>query len=209
MGNGKIFGYRRVSSADQNLDRQELGAVDYMYEEKLSGSSRNRPELEQLLRYVRDDDTVVVYSIDRLARSMVDLLNIVEEIKAKGASIRFIKENLEFSSDKENHYAELQFTMLAAFAQFERKLIKDRQREGIEKAKARGVYKGRPETVDKDEIYRLLTETDTSLKEIENIVGCSAKTILRVSKNRLGMTPTEYRTRRDLEREYSEKAESI
>ena len=92
-----VVGYRRVSTVDQSLDRQDLGAVEKVFEEKLSGASASdRPALQEMLEWVREGDSVIVFSIDRLARNLQDLLSIVSQLNGKGVSIRFIKDNLTF-----------------------------------------------------------------------------------------------------------------
>lgn len=132
-----VYGYARVSTKEQNLSRQEdyfLGRVDHLFEEKQSGKDRNRPQLKEMLSLLEAGDTVVVLELSRLGRSMKDLIDIVSEIKSKGASFRSVKENIDLSSP----YGELIFHLMGAFAEFERKQTLDRQREGIASAKARG-----------------------------------------------------------------------
>ena len=144
----EVIGYRRVSSAGQNLDRQELPDVTgRVFEEKATGANRDRPALQELILYVRDGDEVHVHSIDRLARSLRDLEDIVGEIIGKGASIRFLKEGLHFRPD-ELILSEANVQMLGSFAEFERTLIASRRDEGIAKAKAEGKYKGRQNSID-------------------------------------------------------------
>ena len=138
---GQRIGYVRVSSFDQNPDRQlEQIEVGKVFTDKASGKDTQRPVLQECLAYIRDGDTLHVHSIDRLARNAKDLLNLVEEIIGKGVNLKFHKNNLTFSPDSKDHMAKLQLTMLAAFAEFERELIKERQREGIAIAKAAGKY---------------------------------------------------------------------
>jgi DNA invertase Pin-like site-specific DNA recombinase len=135
--------YIRVSSTEQNTDRQlsETGITfDKVFEDKASGKNTDRPALQDMLGYVRDGDTVHVHSIDRLGRSLIDLKNLVTELNKDGVTVKFHKENLEFSSGKQNPMQTLMFDMLASFAEFERSIIKERQREGIDKAKAKGIY---------------------------------------------------------------------
>lgn len=141
---GQKVGYVRVSSFDQNTARQLDGiTLDKIFKEKRSGKNTQRPILQECLAYVRDGDTLYVHAIDRLARNAKDLLNLVEELIAKGVTIIFCKNNLTFSSHSKDHMAKLQLTMLAAFSEFERDLIKERQLEGIAIAKANGKYSGR------------------------------------------------------------------
>lgn len=146
---GQQVGYIRVSSIDQNTIRQLDGlSLDKTFTEKLSGKDTQRPLLTECLAYIRSGDTLHVHSIDRLARNAKDLLNLVEQILGKGATVNFTKNNLVFSPDIKDHMAKLQLTMLGAFAEFERELIKERQLEGIAIAKAAGKYSGRRKITD-------------------------------------------------------------
>ena len=141
----KEIGYIRVSSAGQNLDRQRkvMPKDVKLYEEKASGKSTDgRPVLKQCLDFLREDDHLYVASIDRMARSIVDLNKIVEELIAREVTVHFIKENLIFNKQESDALSKLSFNMLAAFAEFERALIKDRQADGIKAALARGVKFG-------------------------------------------------------------------
>lgn len=136
-------GYRRVSTLDQNLSRQLEGiAVDKTFEDKLSGKDRNRPQLDLAMQFCREGDTLIVHSMDRLARNLSDLLGIVREMTAKGIAVQFVKENLRFTGN-DTPTATLILSVMGACAQFERAMILERQREGIALAKAAGKYKGR------------------------------------------------------------------
>jgi len=192
---GIKVGYRRVSAVDQKLDRQDLGEVDRVFEEKISGRDRNRPKLEELIRFVREGDQVIVYSIDRLARSLDDLKKIVEEINDKGASVTFKKESLTFSPGRSDPMAMFQLHLMGAFAQFEREVIRQRQIEGIEIAKAKGKYTGSRPWTDHDQIAELLETTDIKVKEIARRTGASQSTIFRILRERFGMTRAELRLR--------------
>lgn len=142
------IGYRRVSSEDQNLDRQDLSGCEKVFEEKASaGRGSERPELERLIDFAREGDEVVIHSIDRLARDLVDLQRILERLNAKGVSILFLTERLSFAASSEDPFARLQLQLLGAFAQFERSIIRKRQAEGIAKAKVKGVYRGRKPSI--------------------------------------------------------------
>ncbi len=144
--NTQTVGYVRVSTIDQNPDRQieGIGHVDKLFTEYISGSSReNRPELAAALAYIREGDTFLVYSIDRLSRSLLDLEQVVSEITAKGANVQFVKEGLSFSAHSTSPTNRLMFHLLGAFAEFERSIIRERQREGIALAKEQGKYRGR------------------------------------------------------------------
>lgn len=146
---GQIVGYVRVSSTSQNLARQleALGDVDELFEDRQSGKTRTqRPGLEEALRYVRRGDTLRVASMDRLARSLIDLEQIVAELTTpkRGVSVEFVKEHVTFSPGQAaDPFATFQRQLIGAVAELERSLIRERQREGIELAKARGVYTGR------------------------------------------------------------------
>jgi DNA invertase Pin-like site-specific DNA recombinase len=148
-------GYRRVSTIEQCLDRQELGQCERVFEEKASASSSNRPALADMMAWVRDGDEEVVWSIDRLARDLRDLENIIKQLNEKGVQVSFLSEALSFSADAEDALSRLQLQMMGAFAQFERSIIRKRQAEGIAKAKARGVYKGRKRKIDGDRVREL------------------------------------------------------
>lgn len=180
MGNiMAVVGYRRVSTIDQSLDRQDLGEVEKVFEEKLSGASASdRPALQDLIGWVREGDLVVVHSIDRLARNLQDLLSIVSQLNDKGVSIRFIKDNLTFPPEGTDGASKLYLSILGAVAEFERSIIKQRQREGIEKAKVAGVYKGRKATIDKDHILAL-RDQGLSTYKIAEAMGISRMTVHR------------------------------
>ena len=173
-------GYKRVSTIDQNLERQDLGKVDKVFEEKLSGkSASDRPGLQALLGYVREGDQVVVYSIDRLARDLRDLQDIITQLNAKGVSITFLTERLNFSAGVDDAFAKLQLHMMGAFAQFERSIIRKRQAEGIAIAKTKGVYKGRKQSVDREKVQSMRHE-GLSTYRIAEALGCSRMTVHRI-----------------------------
>lgn len=161
---GQTVVYLRVSTVDQNLSRQDelRDGASKVFEEKASASTRERPQLEAMLNYVREGDAIKVWSIDRLARSLTDLTAIIDELRAKKVSVTFIKENMTFDASKDTDpYQRLQFHLIGAFAEFERSLSKQRQAEGIAKAKARGAYKGRKRMLTDeqvDEIARRISE---------------------------------------------------
>lgn len=139
---GQRVGYVRVSSVDQNPDRQLQGiTVDRVFTDRVSGKNTHRPQLEALLRFVREDDTVIVHSMDRLARNLEDLLRLVRQLTGQGVIVQFVKENLTFTAT-DDPMAKLLLAVLGGIAEFERALIRERQREGIALAKQRGVYKG-------------------------------------------------------------------
>ena len=143
MGKGKNIAYVRVSTVEQNEARQrealEKYEIDRWFVEKASGKDTNRPKLQEMLEYVREDDTVYVEEFSRLGRSTADLLSIVQRIENAGAKFISTKENFDTSTPA----GRLQMTMMAAIAEFERAMILERQREGIAIAKREGKYKGR------------------------------------------------------------------
>ena len=157
---GQIIGYKRVSSLDQNPDRQLNGIkLDRVFIDNVSGKIIERPQLKELLLFVSKGDTVVIHSMDRLARNLVDLKNIVTELTQKGIKVQFIKEGFIYTND-ETPIADLMLSMIRAVAEFERSLLKERQREGIELAKKKGIYKGRKKSLDENQLMDLLSRVN-------------------------------------------------
>jgi DNA invertase Pin-like site-specific DNA recombinase len=144
MTKGHVVGYIRVSSVDQNTERQLDGmTLDKTFTDKASGKDTRRPQLERALEFLREGDTLVVHSMDRLARNLDDLRRVVLGLTKKGVKVQFVKESLTFTGE-DSPMANLLLSVMGAFAQFERELIKERKREGIAIAKAKGdVYVGR------------------------------------------------------------------
>ena len=152
---GQRIGYVRVSSFDQNPERQlEQVTVDRLFTDKASGKDIQRPELERLLAFVREGDTVVVHSMDRLARNLDDLRRLVQGLTQRGVRIEFVKESLTFIGE-DSPMANLMLSVMGAFAEFERALIRERQREGIALAKQRGAYRGRKKSLNSEKIEEL------------------------------------------------------
>jgi DNA invertase Pin-like site-specific DNA recombinase len=140
---GQRIGYVRVSGFDQNPERQLEGVpLDRTFTDKASGKDVRRPELGRLLAFVRAGDTVVVHSMDRLARNLDDLRRLVQGLTGRGVRIEFVKEGLSFTGE-DSPMATLMLSVMGAFAEFERALLKERQREGIALARQRGAYRGR------------------------------------------------------------------
>ena len=140
---GKKVGYIRVSSLDQNTGRQLDGAdLDKVFTDKASGKDAKRPQLQAALDYLRDGDVLIVHSMDRLARNLDDLRRIVLELTGRGVQVQFVKEGMLFTGE-DSAMSKLLLSVMGAFAEFERSLLKERQREGIALAKKAGVYKGR------------------------------------------------------------------
>lgn len=190
---GFKFGYARVSADDQNLGRQietlrGLGVPEeHIYTEKEQGDKfgADRPQLEALIHYVRKGDQLYVASFDRLGRSHIDLLNLIERIKAKGVSIHFIEERINISPIIRDPYDELNANIFSAFADFFKKQLKIRQRQGIKLAKENGVYKGRKPKLEKDkkiEILRKVILEGYCASEIELEYKVSRTTIWRIIK---------------------------
>ena len=187
----KNIAYIRVSSQGQNTERQlsDVGTeFDYIYEEKASGKDADREQLKLMIHYARSGDTVHVHSIDRLGRSLVDLKNIVTKLNQKGVTVKFHKENLEFNADINNPIHTLMFNMLASFAEFERSIIKERQREGIEKAKAKGVYKkDKRKKVDYAELNAAI-ESGMSYRQVAEKFNVGVGTVDRAVKSQKALT---------------------
>ena len=152
---GQRVGYVRVSTLDQNVDRQLEGVdLDRSFTDRVSGKDTNRPELAALLAFVREGDTVVVHSMDRLARNLDDLRRTVKALTAKGVRIEFVKEGLTFTGD-DSPMATLMLSVMGAFAEFERALLRERQREGITLARQRGAYRGRRKALSVEQVAEL------------------------------------------------------
>jgi DNA invertase Pin-like site-specific DNA recombinase len=152
---GQRIGYIRVSSFDQNPERQlDQVQVDKQFIDKASGKDTQRPQLDAMLSFAREGDTVVVHSMDRLARNLDDLRRLVQQLTKRGIRIEFIKECLSFTGE-DSPMANLLLSVMVAFAEFERALIRERQREGIALAKQRGAYRGRKKALAEDQVVEL------------------------------------------------------
>src|SRR5476651_2708973 len=148
---GQRIGYVRVSSLGQNTERQLEGVqIDRVFNDNVSGKDVNRPGLQEMLEFVREGDTVVVHSMDRLARNLDDLRRTVQALTKRGVTVEFQHEHLTFTGE-DAPMSNLLLSVMGAFAEFERSLIRERQLEGIALAKLRGAYKGRK---------KVLTTTD-------------------------------------------------
>jgi len=176
---GQRIGYIRVSTLDQHTERQLEGIrVDKTFLDKASGKDTRRPQLDQLMSFVRSDDTVIVYSMDRLARNLDDLRRIVQTLTGKGARIEFVKEHLTFTGE-DSPMAHLMLSVMGAFAEFERALIKERQREGIAQAKKRGAFKGRRKSLSEAEVAELRQQVaaGVSKAQVARDLGISRQTL--------------------------------
>lgn len=176
---GQRIGYVRVSSFDQNPERQlEQVQVDRIFTDKASGKDTQRPELDALLTFVRDGDTVVVHSMDRLARNLDDLRKIVQNLTERGVQIEFVKEHLIFTGE-DSPMANLMLSVMGAFAEFERALIRERQREGIALAKQRGAYRGRKKSLFPEQVLQLRQRANAGEKKtkLARDYGISRETV--------------------------------
>ena len=182
MNTGKRIGYVRVSTLDQNTERQLDGIqLDETFEDKASGKDTVRPKLMELIKYARQGDTVIVHSLDRLARNLDDLRRIVRELTDKGVKVQFIKENLTFEQDNASPMANLMLSVMGAFAEFERSLIRERQREGITLAKAKGVYKGRKKALsaEQEQLLKNAVAAGKPKAQIAREFGISRDTVYK------------------------------
>ncbi|MEI6746187.1 MAG: recombinase family protein [Methylococcaceae bacterium] len=177
------IGYIRVSSNNQNTDRQLDGIVlDKTFTEKQSGKSSNdRPQLQECLSWIREGDTLHIHSIDRLARNLVDLQNLVTSITAKGVTLKFHKEGLTFTGDSNNPMNQLLLQMLGAVAEFERNLIKERQAEGIRVAREKGVKFGAKPKLSDEQIseLKLLIQAGRKVTEVAKQFGITRPTVYK------------------------------
>lgn len=183
---GQKIGYKRVSSFDQNEERQlDQEDLDRVFVDKASGKDTNRPNLKELLLFAREGDEVVVHSMDRLARNLDDLRQIVKGLTNRGIGIRFVKEGLTFTNEADSPMSNLLLSMMGAFAEFERSLIKERQREGIELAKKKGVYKGRRKALSSDEISTLNERVNSGVNKsaLAKELGISRQTLYEYLKS--------------------------
>ncbi|MEN6512230.1 MAG: recombinase family protein [Chloroherpetonaceae bacterium] len=179
---GKRVGYIRVSTIDQNPDRQLEGiTLDKKFIDYASGSSMKRPNLEAMLEYIREDDIVIVHSMDRLARNVKDLRNIIDDLVERKIKIQFLKENLTFSSEQ-SPMANLLLMVMGSIAEFELAIIRERQAEGIRIAKLKGKFKGRKKVLNNEKITWIkeqLEKTRKSKSKIAQEIGISRYTLYK------------------------------
>ena len=178
-----IIGYARVSTEDQNLDGQldalKAAGAEKIFADKITGTARSRPELDRLLDQLRQGDVITVTKYDRLARSLRDLLDIVDAIQERGAGFRSLAEDIDTTTPA----GRLVFHVFASIAQFERERISERTKEGLEAARKRGRVGGRPpalSTAQRAEARRMRDEELRPLPEIAQLFRVSAKTIRRI-----------------------------
>lgn len=176
---GQRIGYIRVSSYEQNPERQLEGvALDHSFTDRASGKDVHRSQLEALMRFVRQGDTVIVHSMDRLARNLDDLRRIVSMLTQRGIRIEFLKEHLCFTGE-DSPMANLMLSVMGAFAEFERSLIRERQREGIALAKQRSAYRGRKRALSETQIAELRSRIGNGQKkaQVARDLGISRETL--------------------------------
>jgi DNA invertase Pin-like site-specific DNA recombinase len=195
------FGYARVSTGDQYLstqiERLKTAGCEPVRSEKVSGTSVNgREELKNLLSFIRSGDTLVVTKLDRLARSMGDLQDIVRSLRTKGADLAILDQNIDTATASGKAF----LNMLGTFAEFENDIRRERQLEGIRKAKAEGKYKGRPATLDVAEIARLREQVGWSPTVIADQLGIARSSVYRALQKRAfpkgNMIPVNIKRRR-------------
>lgn len=178
--------YKRVSTLIQETERQEFEGLETakVFEDKISGSSRKRPELENAIDYLREGDKFHIFSIDRLARNLIDLQNIIEELNNKGVSVTFKKENLTFEPNNANPMNKLMLQMMGAFAEFERNLINERTAEGRAKAKAKGKHLGRKSALNTAQVSEIRQKLSDGAKTtaLSNEYGVARNTIYAVKR---------------------------
>lgn len=184
-----FYAYIRVSSSDQNSARQEQAIIKAGYDiaqtviEVASGKDIHRPKLQQLLNQLSTGDVLVVHSIDRLCRNIMDMCDLTLKLRQQGISLMFLKENIHFSASKIDPLQELQLHMMSAFGQFERALIRERQAEGIAAKKARGERTGRsPADRHKVALVDELTVKGIRLKLACDNVGLGVSTYYKLRK---------------------------
>jgi len=182
--NNLKIGYARVSTNQQELNRQldilNNYGVDKIFEEKISGTIKNRPELEKVKMMVRKGDTIVIESLSRLGRSSKDLLELIDAWEKQGVKLVSLKENVDTSTPT----GKLLLTVLSAICQFERDITVQRTQEGLKAARARGRKGGRPKTnpAALDKAVKLYQANTHSIKEIADITGISSSTLYRALK---------------------------
>ena len=211
-GEGRIFAYVRVSTDlkdasgdyEQSFDsqineiRKRYPKINdkNIYRDRLSGSDFNRPELNKLMEMVQSGDKIVFFRLDRLGRSTVAVINIVNELVQSGVTVEFVNENLTFSSEKNNPMSQFTLTLLSAFAELERSIIRERVIAGVKSAQARGIHCGRPGiSKNKKALIVNFAHNGLSVPEIAKEVVLSTRSVQRVLKEKelTGITPRKKR----------------
>ncbi|MBB1317814.1 recombinase family protein [Shewanella sp. SR43-4] len=178
-----MIAYARCSTQNQSLDAQleQLKHCDKVFKEKLSGGKSDRPELQRAIDYLRKGDSLVITKLDRLARSLTDLHKLIEMIECKGATLNVLNQAIDTSTSS----GKLMFSMLGAFAEFEKDLINERVQEGLDRAKAKGVKFGKPRRIQDKErkrIVELVDDENSNLtkQEIADMMGCSRNQVYKI-----------------------------
>lgn len=181
-----LVAYMRVSTPDQSLEVQETqlreAGCEEFFGEKASGAKRDRPQLNEAIKFARKGDVLVVQKLDRVSRSLKDMLDILEKLEQKGVGFRSLTESVDTTTNA----GRMMMQMLGAFAEFERNMIRSRVNDGMQQAKRRGVKFGRPRALDQSQREAVIEmhEQGKSYSEIGRIVGCSYQTIARVCQAR-------------------------
>lgn len=180
--NAEPVGYARVSTSEQNLNLQldalQKAGCKKIFEEKMSGALTSRPELDKCFSYLRRGDTLVVYRLDRLGRGMKDLVALINQIKERGIGFKSLTENIDTTSAT----GELIFHIFASLAQFERRLILERTKAGIEAARKRGVTGGRPKKLaqsEADKLRKMYLEGNVTVRQLCKIFSISTRTLYK------------------------------
>lgn len=191
---GQTVGYVRVSTLEQNTDRQLADyQLDRVFTDRASGKDTARPQLVAMLRFVREGDVVVVHSLDRLARNLDDLRRTVADLTGRGVTVRFVKEQLTFTGE-DSPMANLLLSVMGAFAEFERALIRERQREGIALAKTRGAYRGRRRSLTEERVQLLRAKAAQGEPKTRLAAefGISRETVYQYLRGAGGAGPTQH-----------------
>lgn len=187
-----IIGYARVSTVEQNIERQEVAlqelGCEKIYIDKVTGATLDRPQFNEMMNYVREGDTLIVSEYNRLSRSTMDLLTTIGILEEKGVIVKSMKEDFDTSTP----HGKLILTIFAGLAEFERTLMKQRQAEGIERAKLAGKYKGRkPKEYDQvllKEVLSSLANNCMTVTEASKKLGVTRATVYNLLK-KIGGTP--------------------
>ncbi len=191
----RVHSYLRVSSTKQSLDRQlylkDYASPDCVHVDKATGTNIERPAFQTMYKDLDRNDLVIVHSLDRLCRSVRHMVQVVEDFKKKGVELYFVKEDMYFSNEKNDLFKTLMFNILASMAEFETELRKERQMEGISLAKKKGVYKGRKQMIDEEDLKERYLKGE-SKREIAIEMGISASSVNNYVRRfkQAGLIPT-------------------
>ena len=177
------FGYRKIFLGDTTAREQDLESVDQIFEDRITSSQSFRSELDDLMKFASQDDQIIVQSMDCLGKDVRDLYKIISALHDKGASVRFVNEDINFAPSKNNSQEESLITLLKSLANFEHMIIKRRQREGIYKAKKMKKYRGRKATLNPELVRKELSQTGNVSLTAENL-GISRMSVYRLIKKK-------------------------